>query len=302
MARGQAGQLPYSFEFIAAPSDLADYVNSFYIFRCEEDVLEDALPAYSGQMIAYLKGRAELEFGEGRRAETSDAFFVAPLTRARPFHLSGPALSVGVSLNFLGWAAFTRLPCNEYRDDLLPLETCLSDSLCDQMRAFAPDYRSGEASPEALVERLAPIVREGLSKVSQKHTDFIRDTLTWLSSSFRPDLEEFYDQQSYSQRQIQRLTLRFFGQTPIHLVRRYRAIRAATLLSMPELPKALEDEIREAFYDQAHMIKEIRLFTGRTPKRLLPKAGSVVTDMLGPDGYGVVDLFGGNEAEQLGRK
>ena len=77
--------------------------------------------------------------------------------------------------------------------------------------------------------------------------------------------------------------------------------RAATLLAMPQLPEEIEAEIREAFYDQAHLIKEIRFFTGRTPKRLQPAAGSPINDMLGPDGYGSVNLFGSGEAEQLGR-
>ena len=85
-------------------------------------------------------------------------------------------------------------------------------------------------------------------------------------------------------------------------VRRYRAVRAATLLSMPQLPDEIEAEIREAFYDQAHLIKEIRFFTGRTPKRLQPNSGSTINDMLGPDGYSSVSLFGAGEAEQLGRE
>ena len=49
-------------------------------------------------------------------------------------------------------------------------------------------------------------------------------------------------------------------------------------------------------------IKEIRFFTGRTPKRLQPNSGSTINDMLGPDGYSSVSLFGAGEAEQLGRE
>ena len=94
----------------------------------------------------------------------------------------------------------------------------------------------------------------------------------------------------------------FFGQSPVRLVRRYRAVRAATLLSLPELSEEMEADIREAFYDQAHLIKEIRFFTGRTPKRLLPEGASPVRDMLGPEGYGSVDLFGSGEAKQLGKE
>jgi hypothetical protein len=35
---------------------------------------------------------------------------------------------------------------------------------------------------------------------------------------------------------------------------------------------------------------------------LQPNSGSTINDMLGPDGYSSVSLFGAGEAEQLGRE
>nr|WP_247713755.1 helix-turn-helix domain-containing protein [Qipengyuania sphaerica] len=154
----------------------------------------------------------------------------------------------------------------------------------------------------AALEELAAIVREGISQLSERHLQVIDRTLEWLSSSLKPEIANLLDKLPYSERQVQRLVTRFFGQPPVRLIRRYRAIRAATLLAMPELSPKLEAEIREAFYDQAHMIKEIRHFTGRTPRRLQPKVDSVVKATLGEPGYGSVDLFGGNQDEELAKK
>lgn len=303
--RGLSGWLgdgtSHSFEFIAAPPDLAPYINSLYIWRNPDAQLDDVLPAYSGQMVIFAQGVGRMRFDSGAVAETNDAFFLAPLCQARNFSVSGPAALFGVSLNFRGWAALTGLSVQDYHDCFLDPETVLGDELGKMMAGLAPRLRTGELTEKALLDAMTDIVRRGLSELPGQHLTVIDRTLEWLSSSFKPELDDLYDRLPYSKRQSQRLVAQFFGQSPVRLVRRYRAVRAATLLSLPQLPEELEAEIRDAFYDQAHLIKEIRFFTGRTPKRLQPASGSAINEMLGPDGYGSVDLFGSGEAEQLGR-
>jgi len=291
----------HSFEFVAAPNDLAPYLNSLYVWRSPSDQLDDVLPAYSGQMVMFAKGVGRMQFDQGTVAETSDAFFLAPLCQARNFSVSGPAVLFGVSLNFRGWAALSGLSVHDYHDCFLEPEMVLGDTLAGRFRELAVRCRESELGDDALLEAMSDIVRNGISQLPEQHLTVIDRTLEWLSSSFKPDLESLYERLPYSKRQAQRLVAQFFGQSPVRLVRRYRAVRAATLLSMPQLPEEIEAEIREAFYDQAHLIKEIRFFTGRTPKRLQPGGESSINDMLGPDGYGSVDLFGSGEAEQLGR-
>lgn len=291
----------HSFEFVAAPSDLAPYLNSLYIWRSPDAQLDDVLPAYSGQMVIFAQGVGRMQFGSAGIAETSDAFFLAPLCQAHNFSVSGPAALFGVSLNFRGWAALSGLSVHDYHDCFLEPGTVLPDNLAQEFAGLADRFRSGELSDKALLDAMSDIVRRGLSELPRQHLTVIDQTLEWLSSSFKPELEDLYERLPYSKRQAQRLVAQFFGQSPVRLVRRYRAVRAATLLSLPQLPEELEAEIREAFYDQAHLIKEIRFFTGRTPKRLQPASGLPINDMLGPDGYGSVDLFGSGEAEQLGR-
>ncbi len=291
----------HSFEFVAAPSDLTPYLNSLYIWRSPSDQLDDVLPAYSGQMVVFGQGVGRMQFEDETVAETRDAFFLAPLCQARHFSVSGPAVLFGVSLNFRGWAALSGLSVNDYHDCFLEPAMVLGDALAGKFQGLATRWREGELDDGALLDAMSDIVRQGISQLPDQHLTVIDRTLEWLSSSFKPELDRLYDQLPYSKRQAQRLVAQFFGQSPVRLVRRYRAVRAATLLSMPQLPEELEAEIREAFYDQAHLIKEIRFFTGRTPKRLQPSGESNINDMLGPDGYGSVDLFGSGEAEQLGR-
>jgi len=293
------GEAPHSFEFVAAPTDLAPYLNSLYIWRLGDEQLDDVLPAYSGQMVVFAKGVGRMQFDD-EVAETSDAFFLAPLCQARNFSVNGPAVLFGASINFRGWAALSGLSVHDYHDCFLQPGTVLEDGTAQTLSGLAQRWSAGEVDDAALLDAMCDIIRRGLSRLPEQHLTVIDKTLEWLSSSFKPELDDLYASLPYSKRQAQRLVAQFFGQSPVRLVRRYRAVRAATLLSMPQLPELIEAEIREAFYDQAHLIKEIRFFTGRTPKRLMPGAGSSINEMLGPDGYSSVNLFGSGESEQLG--
>lgn len=291
----------YAFEWVKSPDDIAPYLNSLYILRSGGSTVEDMMPAYSGQLVILLQGGGTMYFADGSTARALPTFFQCPFTRAHRFEIEPHTVMMGVSLNFRGWTALTGLPVDEYSDCAISAEEALDTALAERLHAIAPRIRSGTLDEKAALEELASIVRDGISPLSERHRQVIDRTLDWLSSSLKPEVAALYDILPYSERQVQRLVTRFFGQPPVRLIRRYRAIRAATLLSMPDLTSGLEAEIRGAFYDQAHMIKEIRHFTGRTPKRLLPKENSVVKETLGEPGYGSVDLFGGSQDEALGR-
>ncbi|EDL49765.1 helix-turn-helix domain-containing protein [Erythrobacter sp. SD-21] len=293
---------PFAFEWVESPADIATYLNSLYVLRTGDKLVEDNMPAYSGQLVVTVRGGGKMRFSSGDVGRGGAAFFQCPLTQAHRFELEPHTVMLGVSLNFRGWAALTGLPVDKYCDTYLPVEKVLSDELAARVYDLVTQLHAGGLGEREALDELAAIVAEGISPLSERHQQVIDRTLEWLSSSFKPELATLYAALPYSERQVQRLVTKFFGQPPVRLVRRYRAIRAATLLAMPELSPKLEAEIREAFYDQAHMIKEIRHFTGRTPRRLQPKERSVVKDTLGSAGYGSVDLFGGNQDEALGRK
>ena len=59
-----------------------------------------------------------------------------------------------------------------------------------------------------------------------------------------------------------------------------RALRAAALLSAPQLAPDDEAELAEAFFDQPHMIREIAHFVGRTPARLGDQSTPYLAEMI----------------------
>jgi hypothetical protein len=62
------------------------------------------------------------------------------------------------------------------------------------------------------------------------------------------------------------MTKRYYGMPPKKLARKYRALRAASRIAHGD---SLDDtELGLAFYDQSHLTREIKQFTGLTPGQL----------------------------------
>ncbi|HSM53818.1 MAG TPA: helix-turn-helix domain-containing protein [Erythrobacter sp.] len=296
------GGPPFSFEFVPAPADLSPYLNSLYVLRIGPHRIEEVLPAYSGQLMLASSGKGRMDFGDGFVEAPEDAFFTGPLTAARPFSIDGPALVLGASFTFHGWAALTRLPTVQNSDRFLTAEQGLGGPAGGDALSLTRRVRAGEIDAKAALGELGAILRTAIKPLPAGHADLIQATYDWLSSSLNPEPERLYASLPLSERQVQRLVKRFFGLAPSRLRRRYRAIRAATLLADPGLSDARRIEVLQSFYDQAHLIREIREFTGRTPRLLASGKDAVGIETLGPQGYGVVELFAGEESEQLGKE
>lgn len=294
-----AASSPYTFSFLPAPADLQPYVNALYVFGTGRERLEECLPAYSAQLAIWVSGKAELDLPNPAIGEIGDIYFLAPQMKATPFVAHGPVHGLGVSLTAQGWAALAGRPVDECHSRQLAPDACLPEEMARRLDQLLALRREGQITDSALAEGLAEAVRAGISPLSERHAALLRTTFEWLGESWSPRVEDLYARLPFSQRQAQRLIVRFFGQPPATLMRRYRAIRAATFLSMPQVPSFILEQIRDAYYDQAHFIRDIREFTGRTPSRLGPDEDTVVKDMLSPAGHGLVDPFAATENEQI---
>lgn len=289
----------HQFEFVPAPAPLSPYLNSLYVLKVGKDGLDETLPAYSGQLLLVARGGGEMDFGHGAETAPKNGFFIGPLSSAARFRINGPALIVGASFNFHGWAAIAQSPVAESGDRLIPLAELFGEEAAAELVAITKAVRSGKAETGEALDTLAAVLASKAAPLAPAHIEVIEVTYRWLSSSLNPATDSLYRKLDLSDRQAQRLVKRFFGLPPSRLKRRFRAIRAATLLADHKLDAAIRNEIFDAFYDQAHLIREIREFTGRTPRILTRDDGSVISETLGAQGYGVVNLFGSSEEEQL---
>ncbi len=288
----------HAFEFVPAPEALGPYLNSLYVLRIERG-LSEMLPAYSGQLLLVQGGKGRIDFGNGPVEAPERGFVIGPMSSARRFEIEGPMVALGASFNFHGWAALTRLPVAKHGDRFVDLSTAFGPEAADRLLSLSRSIDADADSYEEPLAGLADILQQCLSPLAAGHAHVIEATYAWLNSGFNPETCDLSASLPLSERQIQRLVKRFFGLSPSRLKRRYRAIRAATLLADPNLDFAKRQEVLDAFYDQAHMIREIREFTGRTPRILTSSSNGIMADTLGRQGYSVATLFAGEQESQL---
>lgn len=258
----------FHLEYYDPPPELASHVLALFHFAWDETAISDRHPGALGQLVLFPYGTGELYMNGRTDIIEGEAHLLAGFETAAPFAMEGPWHAIGASLSPLGWAALTGAPANENFNRFIPAATHLGPEIDDFARTTNDLYRSGAITGHAGCDRLVEWIAPRLDPVPAAHGKLIGRTFEWLGSSLNPDAEKLYDGLAYSRRQAERLVTRYFGLSPMALSRKYRAVRAASLLAQPELSDEGEAEIAAAFYDQPHMIREIRRYCGYTPTRL----------------------------------
>ena len=267
-------------DYLPVPSEIADYVTVLYHFRCDEPFIRDIQPAAIGQLTIFPFGQGQMIFRDGRVEPSHEVNLIAPLSLAAPFEMRGPFHAIGAALSPLGWAALTGLSAQAHGNHLYPAGLHLGDGLAREGAQWCAQYRAGELGGPDCARLLGQWIARHLKPVPARHAKLIAETGRWLSSALNPAVEDLYQRLNYSARQAQRLVEQYFGLPPCALARKYRALRAAALLSLPQLRPEAEAQVDNAFYDQAHLIREIRLFVGRTPARLDAGETPYLSEML----------------------
>ena len=258
----------FHLDYFDPPAELSQHVLALFHFTWDEPHIADRHPGALGQLVLFPCGSGSVNFGGTDHPIEGEAHLLAGFETAAPFTMQGPWHAIGASLSPLGWAALTRTPASESFNRFIPTATLLGP----EIGLFAAEtnalYRAGELTGKDACHRLADWIAPRLSPLQPEHEHLIRRTFAWLGSSLDPDVELLFAQLEYSRRQAERLVTKYFGLSPKALSRKYRAVRAASLLAQEELTDEAEAEIASAFYDQPHMIREIRRYCGYTPTRL----------------------------------
>ncbi len=269
-------------DYIAPPAAISDYVTTLYHFRCEEPKIRDVQPSSVGHLAIFPYGKGEVHFRDGHKDPNHEVAVMTPLTTANPIVVDGPFHVIGAALTPLGWASLTRLHAGEHRDRLRDASEILGDEVAVLGKELNAKYRANEKSGRECALAIGEYIGTQVKPINSRHADLIKVVNTWLGSSLNPDLADLLSMAAYSERQVQRLTERYFGLSPQALARKYRALRAAAYLSFPTLTPEFEAELGEAFFDQSHMIREINRFVGRTPARLRDPDSPFLSEMIAP--------------------
>ncbi|MEZ0496663.1 DUF6597 domain-containing transcriptional factor [Sphingomonas sp. IW22] len=263
-------------EFLPPPPAVASLVTIFYLYRSDEPVVEGIERADVGQIRFMLRGSGELRFPQGHVEPSCPVMINGPGTGAAPYRVEGPFHCFGIALSPVGWGSLIGIPAHERADhvtDGIALFGPRAAALLDQLRGLTtlPDMIA--ASESFLIERARPVPPE--------HVRLCEAVRAWLAESEVPRVQALFDSIPLSSRQVVRLVNHYFGAPPKLLERKFRALRAASALAEGADPRG----VAEPFYDQSHMIREIRHFTGHTPGTLAARMDPVLAMTLSPGAF-----------------
>lgn len=255
--------------FQPAPA-LRAHVSSYYWFESSLPAFADLMRAELGQIRLVVAGAAVNEYGDGRLCSGHGAVLQGPTSAPVHYRANGRLALFGIGLLPLGWAELVGVPAGELADtavDLAGVWPAASVArLLEAMANAGDDARRCALVDAVLGQRLAD-ARDG-------NAWFTRLADAWLTDSANPDVDRLVGESGMSARSVERLCQRLYGAPPKLLARKYRALGAAVRLATGEA-QGWADAAADAFYDQAHFIREFRAFTGLTPARFLAEAAPV---------------------------
>lgn len=233
-------------------------VESYYLFRDDSSDVNGVDRVDLGQIRFLLRGSGEISFPDRHKEPSCPVMINAPGTAAATYHVDGPFLCFGVSLRAIGWKSLIGLPAHLY-----------ANRIVDGAELFGPAalgllgrlMRLSNLSD--MIAEVEPFLLARRKPVPQAHLDLAKAVREWAASE-APVIEGLYARVPMSERQVMRLCNEYFGGPPKLLERKFRAIRAAMRIYQGEEPA----DVAGRFADQSHMIKELRRFTGHTPRTL----------------------------------
>jgi len=243
---------------------MVDYVTLFYWFRADVPLLEDVERADHAQIRFPLTfGGAEYSFADGNVQTTTGPHIIGPTTGACQVRAVGPIRLFGAGITPAGWAALVGNDASAMINRVIELDDLFGATVADaipKLQAASDDFQALVACGETILGALIGGGRRGT-------LEFVRRVDAWLSTDTSPDIADLAAATGLSARSLERKCRALYGAPPKLLARKYRALRAA--VSLVADGASIDEVIGRGFYDQAHLNREIKQFTGFTPRQMI---------------------------------
>ena len=259
-------------DYVLPSPDLQPFVTTFYRLRSDAPVFDELERAQIAQLRFVLSpGPGEYLFCDGSRQHMPAFHLLGPTTGPTRARGPGPAFVFGVGITPAGWAALLGSNASAMVNRVADATTLFGDDIADAAIGLRAD---GGAA--AMATALEPLLRRLLTReprvTSGATLAFVRAVDDWLTGSPSPELDVLVAATGLSRRQVERRCNALYGAPPKLLARRYRALRAAVQLASGG---DAGDHGPDGFYDQSHLIREVKQFTGLTPRRLRNDPGAL---------------------------
>ena len=259
-------------DYAVPAADLADYVTLFYDFSAAVAVFDDVERADNAQIRFRLSpGGACYRFADGTEQDSSDIHVIGPTSGAVHVHAEGPIALFGMGVTAVGWAAMIGADASTMVNRVVDAGKLFGLGRL-QVATAALRKTEGIAARAAVGEELVrDLIRSADGHCTLGAIGFVREVDAWLAANPSPEMEDLLATTGLSRRQVERKCNALYGAPPKLLARKYRALRAA--VAMAADAETIGDAVDRGFYDQSHMIREIKQFTGLTPGQIRADPG-----------------------------
>lgn len=258
-----------SLHYDAAEGSLSKVVSSFYRFDYEGNDLRELERADRAQFRFSLKESGHYEFAAGHTRPSFPVTILAPTSAHVTSVADCPQTIVGWGMHPAGWVTLMGKSGADRTDDAIDASEIFGDSILELREQLIACGQNNQA----LFALMKDAARELFAETDKAPFEFTAIVDNWLTNNVEHDISELTQSTALSQRQLERVTKRYYGMPPKKLARKYRALRAAQMLSRGD---DLENsELGLSFYDQSHLVREIKQFTGLTPSQLKSGEGKL---------------------------
>lgn len=240
-------------------ADLRALISAYYVFRADMPFFTDVMRADLGQLRFMLRGTGAY-LRDGIAVPSDEVHLLGPSTAATRFEVRGPVLLFGIGLHPAGWATLVREDASLLADCAVDGRTCFGPLLSEMLDALrnAPDAHA--------MVNIADVVMRAFKATAPEppiHLTSVVDA--WLTGASDPSVDDLIAELGISARHVERLAKRIYGAPPKLLARKYRSLRAASLIGTRRIHWS--DAAGDAYFDQSHFIRDFKRFTGLTPSQ-----------------------------------
>ncbi len=266
--------MPKLFDVIGAHPALRPAITFYYRLRQDYSVNEEWLRVDTGNLWFFLQGGdGYLEWPNGQRCPTTPLMCTGPLSASPRMRVSGPVECIGIPINPEAWGQLLGENAVVFADRAVDMQMVLgglANDMAELLRATSDMRVLADGLDALLLPRMKPL--------PPSHRHLLGVIRSWLSADLFPDVEALYARCDLSSRQVMRIASQYFGGPPKLLSRKYGALRTASaILANQGRPPA---EAIAHYADQSHMIRELRVFTGRTPRGLMTRGSPITREAL----------------------
>jgi AraC-like DNA-binding protein len=257
-------------DYLLPREDLREATTFFYEFRAFVDHAEEVDRATDAQLRFTLQGKTSIRFDNGPTTPLPEIYVHGATTRNVTLISDGPTEVIGVGITPAGWAAMIPVSASMSVNTVIDATDLFGFSLAEARFAMQRETTMAARVP-IFTELLVQLIGE-ISPAARHFTSLVD---SWLASSLSPEVGDLIRLTELSASQVERNCLRYYGSPPKFLVRKFRALRAAVMLATRDM--SLGDIVAEGFSDQAHLSREIKYFTGVSPRRFQDEPGKLAT-------------------------